>query len=140
MIKHATAILLCLALVTTGCASARGARMSQSTPQAPPSTTDPALLADYLQRLPAGSRVKVERSNGTMIKGTLMKASGDNIVVQKNTRVPEAAVRIPLSDISRVTPDEGGHSRAVHIWAGVGIAFTSLFVLSLILTAAAGGA
>ncbi len=95
---------------------------------------DQAVLADYVQRLPAGSRVRIERVTGDMVRGTLMKATPDGIVVQKNTRVPETPTTIPLAQVARVTLEQtNGHSTAMAIWAGVGVAFSSLFVLSALL-------
>lgn len=128
MVKRAIALVMCANLVA--CASAGGAR-----PRAAP-VTDPAVMADYLQRLPIGSRVKVERSNGGPLKGTLMHADGSALVIQKSTEQPERPVTIPLADVTRVTV-ETGNSTAVKIWAGVGIALTCLYVLSALVIASA---
>jgi hypothetical protein len=97
---------------------------------------DPALLADYVQRLPIGSRVKVEQSTGAPIKGTLMRADASAMVVQWNTEKPEPPVTIPLADVTRVTLDTG-HSTALKILAGVGIALMSLYLISALALAAA---
>jgi hypothetical protein len=136
MLRKASAVVLCGAIFASGCASAGGPRPARA-PSSP--VSDQGLLADYVQRIPAGSRVRVERSNGDRFKGTLMKATPDAIIVQKNT--PEAPVTVPLGEVSRVTLDApGAHSTALHVWAGVGIAFTGLFLIGALLTAAAGGA
>ncbi|HYT74794.1 MAG TPA: hypothetical protein VEL79_08615 [Vicinamibacterales bacterium] len=129
--RQTLALVLCGAIAMSGCASAGGPRVAD-TPAVP--VMDQAVLADYVQRLPAGSRVRIERVTGDMVRGTLMKATPDGIVVQKNTRVPETPTTIPLAQVARVTLEQtNGHSTAMAIWAGVGVAFSSLFVLSALL-------
>jgi hypothetical protein len=126
---------LCAAL-GTGCASASGPRVAQG-PPAP--VMDRAVFADYVQRIPAGSKVRVERSGGDVLRGILMKASADSIVVQRNTRVPEAPVDVPLSDVTRVTLDSGsstGKSIAIGIAGG---AVGTLGVFAILALIFAGG-
>ena len=91
--RRAAALVLSAAFAMSGCASAGGSRVS-NTPSAP--VIDPAIVADYVQRLPAGSHVRVERTSGDTIKGVLMKATAESLVVQKDTRVPEQPVEIPV--------------------------------------------
>ena len=98
MLKRIVAALVCAALAT-GCASAGGQRIPQPAPGAP--IQDKAVLADYVQRLSAGSKVRVERTDGTAFRGTLMRATSEAILVQKNTRVPEAPIEIPLEQLTR---------------------------------------
>ena len=88
MMKRLMAGLLCGALATTGCASS-GMRVAQA---AQPPTIDQQVLHDYVQRLPPGSRVRVEEADGRSFRGTLMRATDTAVVVQKNTRVLVAAV------------------------------------------------
>jgi hypothetical protein len=134
MLRQSLALVLCATLVTTGCASAAGPRIAQG-PQ--PAVQDRSVLADYVQRLAAGSRVRVERTNGSSVRGTLMKATPDFIVVQKNTRVPEPPVELPLGDLSRVTLETGsssvGKSVAIGIGAGVAGTFGVLLLLFALL-------
>lgn len=136
MLRQVTAITLCAAMAATGCASASGPRVAQA--PAAPNVQDRALLADYVQRLAAGSRVRVERTNGESVRGTLMKATPDAIVVQKNTRVPEAPVEIPLADVTRVTLDTVSSSVGRHIAIGVGSGVAATFGVLLILAALIG--
>lgn len=122
MLNKLVAVVLCAALAGTGCASASGARIAQA-PQ--PTVQDKAILADYVQRLAPGVKVRVERTDGTSLRGTLMKASPQSIVVQKNTRVPEAPLEIPLEQLTRVTIDSGSSmGKTVGIAVGVGVAAT----------------
>jgi hypothetical protein len=138
MLRQALALVLCAALVSTGCASAAGPRMAQAAPAAPaPTGRTPtgssAALADYVQQLPVGSRVRVERTGGSSVRGTLMKATRETMVVQKNTRVPEAPIDIPLAEVTRVTLDNGGPSMgksiAIGVAVGVAATFGVLFLL-----------
>jgi len=133
MFRQSLAIVLCGALVGTGCASVSGGRVAQATR---PAVQDNALLADYVQLIPAGSKVRVERTNGGTLRGTLMKTSPDALVVQKNTRVPEPPVEVPLSQVTRVTLDTGsssvGKTVAISVGAGVGATFGVLLLLAAI--------
>jgi hypothetical protein len=89
MLKQIIALGLCASLLT-GCASA-GLRASAVQPDAlRQAQSDTRVIADYVRKLPAGSTVKVELTNGKSIKGTLMSATETSIVVQRNTRIPEA--------------------------------------------------
>lgn len=130
MLKHTLAIVLCVATATAGCASASGSRA----PAPIPTVTDTATMADYVQRLPAGSRVRVDRTNGHSVRGTLMRASGQAIIVQANTRIPEAPLEIPLSDVTRVALEGSGTSTArtvgIGIAAGVGTFLGILAILA----------
>jgi hypothetical protein len=130
MLKKMVAVLVCAAFATTGCASAGGQRIPQSAPAAP--VQDKTVLADYVQRLSAGSRVRVEKTDGASFRGTLMKATPQAILVQKNTRVPEAPVEIPLEQVTRVTLDNGssmGKTVAIGVGAGVAATFGVLLLL-----------
>jgi hypothetical protein len=136
MLKQSLAIVLCVALVSTGCASAAGPRIAQA-PQ--PTVQDRSVVADYVQRLPAGSRVRVERTNGSSMRGTLMRATPDVIVVQKNTRVPEPPVELPLGDLARVTLETGSSSVGKSVAIGIGAGVAGTFGVLLLLFAALGG-
>jgi len=124
------AMMLALAIVTTGCASAAGPRVAIAQQPAAVSTVS---MSEYVQRLQTGSRVKVERTDGSSLRGTLMKAGADAIVVQKNTRVPEPPIEIPVAQIARVTIDAGtstGKAVGIGIASGVGAFFAILAILA----------
>ena len=126
------AIILSISLITgtTGCASASGTRIAAGIQPG----ADTATMADYVQRLPAGSKVKVERTDGTSLHGTLMKATGEGIVVQKSTRLPEPPIDVPIAQIARVTTDTGGMGSGkaigIGIASGVGVFFAILGILA----------
>jgi len=93
-------------------------------------------MADYLKLLPTGSKVKVEQTDGRVLKGTLMKVEPDTIVVQRNTRIPETPVSVPMREIARVTLDSGsstGRTVGITVAATVGATFGVLFLLAALL-------
>jgi hypothetical protein len=133
MVKHARnaiVLMLCATVGASGCATARGSRVT-STP-----SLDQAgarrVLVEYAQRLPPGADVRVSRSNGHSIRGTLMKASDQSLFIQPRTRIPEPAMEIPFNDVLELTPEHhGGHSvaRAIGAGAAAGAAATLAIIL-----------
>ena len=138
--KRMLAIVLCVSLGTSACASAGGPRyVTAPAPAASQSgspVVDPAVMSDFVQRIPAGSRVKVERAKGDTIRGTILKTAPDALVVQRNTRVPETPVEVPYSTIARVTLDDGrGSSVAKAVGIGVASGVGSFFAILAIFAA-----
>lgn len=131
--RHAIALVLCVAIAATGCA-ASGARGVTVAPGAHRQTANRAVLAEYVLRLPVGSAIRVQRVGGDSIRGTLMKATDQDLVIQPRTRVPEPPVEIALADVVAVTPDSnGGHNLAKAIGigaaAGAGAALAVFFII-----------
>ena len=138
--KRMLAIVLCVSLGTSACASAGGPRyVTAPAPTASQSgspVVDPAVMSEFVQRIPAGSRVKVERAKGDTIRGTILKTTPDALVVQRNTRVPETPVEVPYSTIARVTLDDGrGSSVAKAVGIGVASGVGSFFAILAIFAA-----
>jgi hypothetical protein len=104
----------------------------------PPSVVNTSSMADYVQRLPVGSRVRVERTDGTSLRGTLMKSTADAIVVQKNTRIPEPPIEIPVAQLARVTIDGGSASTAKAVGIGIASGVGAFFAILAIAFAASG--
>lgn len=125
MTRQAIVLVLCAALAG-GCATSGGTRLAMApSPQAaaPYSQGDQAVLAEYVLRLPPGTRVRVDRAGGEVVKGTLMKASDAAIVVQRRTRVPEPPLEIPLNTVLAVTPETtNGVAKAIGVGAAAGAA------------------
>ena len=135
MTRQTIALTLCAAL-GSGCASAGGPRVA-SDPHARPGVsrpaTDPAVMADYVQRLQLGTRVRVDLASGKSVKGTLMKATDRAIVVQTRTRFPEPPFELPITDIVSVAPESSnGVGRAIGVGVAAGAA-ASLGVLLLLI-------
>jgi protein involved in polysaccharide export with SLBB domain len=132
--RQPIAILICLSLLTTSCASAGGPRV-QAAPQ--PSTAGSAAIAEYVQRLAPGSRVRVDLADGTSLRGTLMKTSADAVVVQKHTRLPEPPIEMPMTQIMRVSVEGGsGTSTAKAVAIGITVGVASFFTILAIVAAA----
>jgi len=133
MTRQFMAMVLSAALATGGCASAAGPRVAAD-PQAP--AIDRRVMAEYAQRIAPGSKVRIERSDGPGLRGTLMKAGPDTITVQRNTRVPEPPIEIPIERITRLTLDQPsssvGKNIAIGVASGVGATFGVLLLLAAI--------
>ena len=136
MVKQLMAVVLCGTVALGGCASAPGPAIKQD-PQAPARpAVDRTVMADYVQRIPAGSKVRLERTDGHTLRGTLMKATAETVVVQQNTRVPEPPIEVPVASIARLTLDQGasaGKSIAIGVATGVGATFAFFALLAAIL-------
>jgi hypothetical protein len=131
MLKRMIALALCGALASTGCASASGPRVAQTSTAA----IDRAVLADYVQRIPAGSKIRVERTTGGTVRGTLLKSGSDSLTMQRNTRVPETPIEVPFGTITRVTLDTGSNTAktvGIAVATGVGATFGVLLLLAAI--------
>lgn len=135
MIRQAIALALCAGLAS-GCASGGGPRLAAGpqTGNAPArSGADQTVLAEYVQKLPPGTKVRVDRASGRPVKGTLMKATAASVVVQPRTRVPEPPIEIPLTDVLAVTPEaNNGVAKAIGIGAAAGAAAALGTILILI--------
>ncbi len=136
MLRRTIALTLCAA-VMSGCATAGGARMAATQPPAQGTTArsaaDHGVLAEYVQKLQPGTKVRVDRASGKTVKGTLMKASDVSIVIQPRTRVPEPPIEIPLTDVLAVTPEgSNGVGKAIGIGVAAGAAAALGTILVLI--------
>lgn len=116
--RRTLAVLLSLTLLTPAYAAA-GSAGNRAGRQPRGSGPDRALLITYLTQLPIGSRVRATLIDGGTVRGTLMKATDEGIVVQRRTRIPEPPTDIPITNIGAVEIDaEGGMAKSV----GVGVA------------------
>ena len=146
MARRALALLLIAGLTASGCATAAEIRRApapvpqfQTSAVQPSATgrtqTDAVLLAEYVQKLPIGSRVRVHLADGRRQRGTLMDATAERIVLQPRTRIPEPPVRITLDRIVAVELESpnGSVGRAI----GIGIAAGAGAILGVLLLFAA---
>jgi hypothetical protein len=136
--KRGMVVLLCAALALPGCASTR-ATGAVVTPAAGVQLADRAVLAEYVQRLPLGSLVRVNLTDGKELRGTLMKATDLSVVIQPRTRVPEPPLDISLKEVIGVTLDDtkgrGSVAKAIGVGAATGLAATLGLILILIAAA-----
>ena len=136
--KPIITLVLCAAIAAQGCATTGAARgATTTTPQA--RTADRAVLAEYVRTLPLGSAVRVDLAGGRALRGTLMKATDQDIVISPRTRIPEPPVEVPLDTVVAVTPDSQGRSNlAVAIGAGVAAGAGAAVAVFMIIVALMG--
>lgn len=115
--RRAAALLLSCALLTSGCATAPGGRLVTAAPPA----AGYAAIVEFVQQLPLGTVVQIDRVDGRTVRGTLLKVSADTVTVQPRTRLPEPPVDIRLSSVLRVQP-ETGNGRSIGKAIGAGAA------------------
>jgi hypothetical protein len=136
-IRNAIVLMLCATLGSTGCATARTPRVNS----APSVDQDSArrVLVEYAQSLPRGADVRVSRAHGRSLRGTLMKATDESVVIQPRTRLPEPAVEIPFNDVLEVTPEHhGGSSVAKAIGIGAAAGAAAMLTVLLVMFAVYG--
>ena len=86
--------------------------------------------------IPLGSRVKVQTLEGKRFSGTLMRVGDDAVLVKKNTRLPEPAVSIAFSSLSRLERDHGNNGGiSIAKALGIAVATGAGVVLTLFLIA-----
>jgi hypothetical protein len=128
-------LVLCMAVTASGCATAGGTRVA---PIGQPASASRSVLIDYVQKLPPGTLVRVNRAQGHSLRGTLMKATDRSIYVQPKTRLPEAIVEIQVDEILAVTPEPtGSHGVGRAIGAGAAAGAAATLAIFLIIFAVA---
>jgi hypothetical protein len=73
--------------------------------------------------VPLGTKIKVQRTNGDRLSGTLMRVDGNEVLVKRDTRRPEPAISIPFDQIAKIERGkDGGFSvgKAIAIGASTG--------------------
>jgi hypothetical protein len=96
---------------------------------------DAATWRKVADSIPLGSKVKVQRIDGTRVSGTLMRADDTGVTVKKNTRLPEPAVTVAYDAIGNLERDHGGGmswGKAIGIGLAAGAsAIATIFVIAL---------
>ena len=129
--RKVLSLLLVTTLTLSGCATSRMSQASAVPAPARSNAADPKVMADYVRQLRVGSRVRLSRTNGQEIRGTLMRNDADPLVIQRRARIPEPPIEVPLRDIVAVEIDvPNGVGRAIAIGAGAAAAVVlGLFVM-----------
>jgi hypothetical protein len=128
-----TAAMLCSALGAQGCATRRVGSAAQVQPVRT-EAADRAVIAEYVQRLPPGAAVRIERASGSALRGTLLKATEQSLIVQPRTRLPEAPVEVPLIEVLSVVPESPngsnlGKAIGIGVAAGAGAALGVFLII-----------
>ena len=85
------------------------------------------------EAIPLGSKVKVHTTDGKRISGTLMRVESAQVLIKRNTRIPEPAVTLSLDRVSNLERDHGGVGVGKAI--AIGVASGAGMLLTLILFA-----
>lgn len=137
-LQRAIAMVVCAATTTVGCASS-GATNLIPIPNSNQDGATRSALAEYVQKLPAGTEVRVGRVSGHTVRGTLIKGTDQSIFVQPKTRIAEPVVEIPMTDVLQVTPERhGGNSVGRAIGAGAAAGAAATLAIFLIMFAVYG--
>lgn len=94
-------------------------------------------LREMAAAIPPGSRVRAQTTAGKRVDGTIMRVSGDAVIIKKKTRLPEPAITIPFAELARLElqTNEGmsiGKAVGIGLAAGAGAILTLLvFALAL---------
>jgi hypothetical protein len=130
------AIVVCAAVINAACATTTigGVRVADASQQ---SATTRAAIAEYVQQLKPGLPIRVGRTDGRTIRGTLMKATADTLVLQPRARVPEPPIEIALAEIVSVTPESPSNGSSLGKAIGIGVAAGAGAVVGIFLILAA---
>src|SRR6476659_6720048 len=135
-VKKAMAVLSCVAMATSGCATTGSTRLATMT-SPPEGTAGRAVLVEYVQKLPPGTMVRVDRASGRSLRGTLMKATDRSLFLQPKTRISEGVVEVGMDNVVSVTlVPQGGSNLGRAIGAGAAAGAGATLAIFLILIAA----
>ena len=133
--RKVLSLLLAAALTLPGCATARASQGPTVSSPSGRRVTDQKVMADYIRQLKVGSRIRLSRTNGDEIRGTLMKNDADPVIVQRRARIPEAPIEIPIAEVIAVELDVPGSNVGRSIAIGAGAAAAAVLGVFAILAA-----
>ncbi|HSC28586.1 MAG TPA: hypothetical protein VLD67_15015, partial [Vicinamibacterales bacterium] len=116
------ALLLSVTVTAAGCATTPDPK-TRPVPQIA-SAAESDLMREYLASLPAGTRLRAILYDGQVVRGTVMKVTGTELVLQKRTRVPEPPVAVPIDRIRSAEPETNmstGRVVAIGVAVGAGV-------------------
>jgi hypothetical protein len=137
-LQRTIALLLCVTLAAAGCATT-GTMGTAPAYVGSQSNATRSVLVEYVQKLPPGTLVRVDRSHGRSVRGTLMKATDQSLFIQPKTRIAEPTLEVPFATVVAVTPEQKhGNSVGRAIGAGAAAGAAATLVIFLIAFALAG--
>jgi hypothetical protein len=89
-------------------------------------------LRSYVERLPAGARVKVRLKSGDAFKAILMGTSDDDVIVKPRTRHQRPERRVPFADIEFIEPEATGQGVTARV-VGISVAVAAATVAGVLL-------
>ena len=136
--KRTIVAVLCVTLAAAGCATT-GTTGTAPAYAGSQSNATRSVLVEYVQKLPPGTLVRVDRSQGGAVRGTLMKATDQSLFIQPKTRIAEPTLEVPFVTVVAVTPEQKhGNSVGRAIGAGAAAGAAATLVIFLIAFAIAG--
>ena len=85
--------------------------------------------------IPLGSKVKIQRLDGSRVSGTLMRVDDVTLTLKRNTRLPEAPLAVSFDQIANIERDHGGGmswAKAIGVGVGAGAgAILTILVIAL---------
>jgi hypothetical protein len=100
-------------------------------------TTNPEMWRQMAQKLPPAAVVRIVLSDGQRLRGVVLAAEDDALVVKRKTRIPEREARLPYTSIESLeldAPEGIGAGKAVAIGIGTGAAtFLGLILVTFAL-------
>ena len=103
--------------------------------EALPPADEAAAFQQLAAGIPLGSRVKLQTRRGPRMTATLMAIEKEAIVVKRESRIPEPAVRIAFAELTRLQREQKsgfslGKALGIGLAAGVG-AILTLFAIAV---------
>jgi hypothetical protein len=128
------ALLLVTGVLATGCA----ARLQPGIPATTLGEQEgAAVMRDFLGKLPAGSRVRVETADGTRFSGTLLAVDHERVVVQPRGRLAEPSRALPIASLRLVEPEVAGTNGSLGKAIAIGVVTGAAAFLTMLLVALA---
>jgi hypothetical protein len=85
--------------------------------------------------IPLGSKVRIQRVDGSRVSGTLMRVEDATLILKKNTRLPEAPMAVAFDQVANIQRENGGGmswGKAIGMGVGAGAgAILTIFVIAL---------
>ena len=120
MVKQGLVMLLCVVIPLPGCGSPRLTR-ARIVPTQHAVRSESDAMREFVRSIQAGSRIRLETVQGRTLRGTLVHATEDDVLVERNTRLPVPAEKVRIAGIVRVTLDNpSSNSKLVAIGAAIG--------------------
>jgi hypothetical protein len=95
---------------------------------------DAATWRKVADAMPLGTKVKVQRTDGSRVNGTLIRTDEGGLAIKKNTRLAEAPVTVSYDAIANLERDNGGMhwGKAIGFGAAAGAAaILTIFVIAM---------
>jgi hypothetical protein len=101
----------------------------------PASAQDAPQWRKVADATPLGSKVRIQRLDGSRVSGTLMRVDDVMLTLKRNTRLPEAPITVTFDQIANIEREHGGGmgwGKAIGMGLGAGAgAILTILVIAL---------